>query len=234
MTPEEVSMVSALPLSVPTPAANASSPASRCQSHAQQRRNGVGRMINSTTTAKLSNAPQHMTSSLACPFDDKPPRSLSSGHFRPARTLPFPASSFLLLPLRTHVDSSLVSLAASPSSLVFSLDRSAQLTELRRSNIEPRRGCSWRSAGASLTPERSVILGSTAPAAAGQAAIILTVWSSASAMTVTTIPSSIERLRHSLRPFQWCMRWNDSRRQTDAPGHGRRSLEEQSQAVRSQ
>jgi hypothetical protein len=120
-----------------------------------KRRNGVGRMINSTTTAELSNAPQHMTSNLACPFDDRPPRSLSSGHFCPGRTLPFPASSFLLLLLRTHVDSSLVSLAASPGSLVFSLYRSAQL---RRSNIEPRRGCSWRSAGASLTPERSVIL----------------------------------------------------------------------------
>jgi hypothetical protein len=229
MTPEEVSMVSALPLSVPTPAANASSPASRCQSHAQQRRNGVGRMINSTTTAELSNAPQHMTSNLACPFDDRPPRSLSSGHFRPGRTLPFPASSFLLLLLRTHVDSSLVSLAASPGSLVFSLYRSAQLTELRRSNIEPRRGCSWRSAGASLTPERSVILLSS-PLARPHPLLLLArqqlssqSMSSASAMTVTTILSSIKRLRLSLRPFQWCMRWNDSRRENDAPGHGRRS-----------
>jgi hypothetical protein len=188
-----------------------------------KRRNGVGRMINSTTTAELSNAPQHMTSNLACPFDDRPPRSLSSGHFCPGRTLPFPASSFLLLLLRTHVDSSLVSLAASPGSLVFSLYRSAQL---RRSNIEPRRGCSWRSVGASLTPERSVILLSS-PLARPHPLLLarqqLSSQSSASAMTVTTILSSIKRLRLSLRPFQWCMRWNDSRRENDAPGHGRRS-----------
>jgi hypothetical protein len=136
-------------------------------------------MINSTTTAELSNAPQHMTSNLACPFDDKPPRSLSSGHFRPGRTLPFPASSFLLLLLRTHVDSSLVSLAASPGSLVFSLYRSAQL---RRSNIEPRPSWLLMAVGRRKPDTRAVgdtalvTTGSTAPtAAAGQAAIILAI-----------------------------------------------------------
>lgn len=133
------------------------------QSHAQQRRNGAGRLVLLYCRLHDVNARQHMTDEPlawpACPFAPSTSRPATS-----ARTLPFPACCAVRLILSLRF----------PGSLVFSLFRFAQL---RRSSRTP--GALLMAVGRCEPGTRAVgdtalvTTGSTAPAA-GQAAIITT------------------------------------------------------------